>query len=378
MPRAIPAWGWSAGPTAVGSNWSRRPPTAGSTPSCPPSPGTPWSPAWARPTRSRSGWSNILANLVRSDHVDPQVRRRAGQRQPHRHDHPGRAAVVRGPGPGRPGGPHPHPDPHRPGHRRHAVHPAGGSGELRDPAKNHVPTAMLWFCGGHGVCLTPPGNQQLPVTATIAWLNRYVKRRHVGQHRTWVPVRRPERHQLLGHVAGRSPRCTGDRRRAGDPGLWWPAVAPGRPTPRAAHGQLAGLVGPITPAQAANAVERRHLLREPVGRGGGRPPAAAHLPRDVAAGAPADPGLRPTGRRVDRPGPRQPDHPDRRHPRRPHPHHLGPAGDGGVHRRAPRPRSSSSSWPPPWPTRRPGSAGASTSPTSTSRLPVASDITVPR
>ena len=25
-----------------------------------------------------------------------------------------------------------------------------------------VPTAMHWFCGGHGVCLTPPGNQGCP------------------------------------------------------------------------------------------------------------------------------------------------------------------------------------------------------------------------
>jgi ABC-2 type transport system ATP-binding protein len=38
-----------------------------------------------------------------------------------------------------------------------------------------VPTAMLWMCSGHGVCLTNPGNQALPGNAAIAWLNRYVK-----------------------------------------------------------------------------------------------------------------------------------------------------------------------------------------------------------
>ena len=40
---------------------------------------------------------------------------------------------------------------------------------------NGVPVAMVWMCSGHGVCLTNPGNQALPGTAALAWLNRYVK-----------------------------------------------------------------------------------------------------------------------------------------------------------------------------------------------------------
>lgn len=40
---------------------------------------------------------------------------------------------------------------------------------------NGVPTAMLWMCSGHGVCLTDPGDQDLPGNDTITWLNRYVK-----------------------------------------------------------------------------------------------------------------------------------------------------------------------------------------------------------
>jgi ABC-2 type transport system ATP-binding protein len=39
----------------------------------------------------------------------------------------------------------------------------------------HVPTAMIWMCSGHGVCLTNPGDQKLPGEAAIAWLDRYVK-----------------------------------------------------------------------------------------------------------------------------------------------------------------------------------------------------------
>jgi len=39
-----------------------------------------------------------------------------------------------------------------------------------------VPTAMQWFCGGHGVCLTPAGNTAAAEQATLAWLKRYVQR----------------------------------------------------------------------------------------------------------------------------------------------------------------------------------------------------------
>ena len=37
-------------------------------------------------------------------------------------------------------------------------------------------TAMQWFCGGHGVCLTDPGDTAAPLQASLAWLQRYVQR----------------------------------------------------------------------------------------------------------------------------------------------------------------------------------------------------------
>lgn len=37
-----------------------------------------------------------------------------------------------------------------------------------------VPTAMLWFCGGHGVCLTEAGEADRTAEATFAWLKRYL------------------------------------------------------------------------------------------------------------------------------------------------------------------------------------------------------------
>jgi ABC-2 type transport system ATP-binding protein len=39
---------------------------------------------------------------------------------------------------------------------------------------NGVPTKMLWFCGGHGSCLTDTGDQNRIENATIAWLQRYL------------------------------------------------------------------------------------------------------------------------------------------------------------------------------------------------------------
>lgn len=37
-----------------------------------------------------------------------------------------------------------------------------------------VPAAMLWFCGGHGACLTQPGDQSRTKNVALAWLRRYV------------------------------------------------------------------------------------------------------------------------------------------------------------------------------------------------------------
>lgn len=39
---------------------------------------------------------------------------------------------------------------------------------------NGVPVAMLWFCGGHGTCLTDPGDTTRTTEAAVSWLQRYV------------------------------------------------------------------------------------------------------------------------------------------------------------------------------------------------------------
>ena len=54
---------------------------------------------------------------------------------------------------------------------------------------NNVPTKMLWFCGGHGICLTNPGDGTVIEREAIQWLNRYLKGdRHVdtGPRFEWI------------------------------------------------------------------------------------------------------------------------------------------------------------------------------------------------
>ena len=44
-------------------------------------------------------------------------------------------------------------------------------------AANSVPVKMIWFCGGHGICLDPgdPLPKPLLLNDKLAWLNQYVK-----------------------------------------------------------------------------------------------------------------------------------------------------------------------------------------------------------
>ena len=40
---------------------------------------------------------------------------------------------------------------------------------------NGVPTRMMWFCGGHGRCLTPRGAERYFEAAVLRWLGAYLK-----------------------------------------------------------------------------------------------------------------------------------------------------------------------------------------------------------
>ena len=121
------------------------------------------------------GWSDLLSSLSATDHVDPEVisSRTAGDRTGSISPVERQWFVDRGPGP-----------------LVARIHIptliVQGTVDtlftLREGVTNYqvlrhrgVPTSMVWFCGGHGVCLTPAGDQALPLRATLDWLNRYVK-----------------------------------------------------------------------------------------------------------------------------------------------------------------------------------------------------------
>jgi ABC-2 type transport system ATP-binding protein len=123
-----------------------------------------------------------------------------------------------------------------------------------------VPVKMLWFCGGHGVCLTKQGDTERVARSTVAWLDRYVKQDasvDTGPRFDWIdqngkrftdpdwPVRRGE--PLIANGRGRL-RLTGN-------GGAGPAQAP-----EGADLVAAVAVG-ITPARARNAVNVR--IRSP-------------------------------------------------------------------------------------------------------------------
>ena len=40
---------------------------------------------------------------------------------------------------------------------------------------NHVPTKVVWFCGGHGACVSSTNDGAMVERATLDWLDRYVK-----------------------------------------------------------------------------------------------------------------------------------------------------------------------------------------------------------
>ena len=117
-----------------------------------------------------------------------------------------------------------------------------------------VPTAMLWFCGGHGVCLTNPGDTNRTTTEAIAWLQRYVAG---DESAVAVPT--------FGFVDQDGVSYSGDS-------FPLPAAAPlvatgagtldlradggAGPATKSANGDALGdLVSPITPGKATNAVE---------------------------------------------------------------------------------------------------------------------------
>ncbi len=122
--------------------------------------------------------------------------------------------------------------------------------------RDHVPVKMLWFCGGHGICLDHPGDTGLIVTDTVAWLKRYLMRdRHVrtGPGFEWV-----DQHGAEHTAPVYSTRWTSLLSAHGSGTLAIDAAGGAGPiVPPAGSGELGTAAATITPAKATNAVDLR-------------------------------------------------------------------------------------------------------------------------
>jgi ABC-2 type transport system ATP-binding protein len=110
---------------------------------------------------------------------------------------------------------------------------------------------MLWFCGGHGACLTPPGETTRARDTAVAWLRHYV----AGDDSVTMPSTFEFVDQDgAGYTAGAFPADTGASVYANGAGTL-NLVAEGGAGPSAPIGGGLGVfVAPITPARASNAV----------------------------------------------------------------------------------------------------------------------------
>jgi ABC-2 type transport system ATP-binding protein len=113
---------------------------------------------------------------------------------------------------------------------------------------------MMWFCGGHGVCLTNPGNQQLLTQATFDWLDRYVK----GDTKapTFPRFQFVDQNGVEYHAADFPLPLTAPFTATGSGTLTLVAGGGSGPAhpPADSPDPLAGIAGIITPARATNAV----------------------------------------------------------------------------------------------------------------------------
>jgi ABC-2 type transport system ATP-binding protein len=117
-----------------------------------------------------------------------------------------------------------------------------------------VPVSMLWYCGGHGVCLSEPGDAAWTGTWTMHWFDRYLRNNEsapmpptfgfVDQHGDlWAMKDYPETAAtLVGSGVG-----TLELVSEGGAG---PAIAPA-----SGGGPLGGIALDFTPGRARNAVE---------------------------------------------------------------------------------------------------------------------------
>ena len=119
---------------------------------------------------------------------------------------------------------------------------------------NDVPSAMVWFCGGHGLCLTDPGDVERVAEASIDWLDRWVARDETVDTgpRIDLIVQTGDRYTseaVPGTMATVDATGSGTLELVAEGGS-----GPAR-VPEGSSDLLAGIAAPITPSLAEHALE---------------------------------------------------------------------------------------------------------------------------
>ncbi len=208
----------------------------------------------------KAGWGNLLLAGAASDHLDPHIRAAAAQANATGTISPAEAAWFMARGPGALVE-----DVHVP---TLIVQGTVDTLFTLDEAitnyervkRDGVPVSMLWYCGGHGICLTNQGNPAVVEDASIAWLNRWVKRDPSVS--TGPPVDIIDQNGVRYAATGYPLATVAPLTAAGSGRL--PLVASGGSGPVTLAGSspgraspLASVVPGILPARAADAVDVR-------------------------------------------------------------------------------------------------------------------------
>ena len=122
-------------------------------------------------------------------------------------------------------------------------------------SQNGIPLSMIWFCGGHGVCLDKPDPPDYVSNAVLGWLDRYVKR---NDSAPVVPTFQTVDQNAKIHTFDTYPVPAGPPLFAmsTDGTLKLQAEGGSGPVTTGVDKSdvVGGLAAPITPAKAANAV----------------------------------------------------------------------------------------------------------------------------
>jgi ABC-2 type transport system ATP-binding protein len=118
-----------------------------------------------------------------------------------------------------------------------------------------VPTAMVWYCGGHGTCLTKAGDPVRTNAATIAWLARYLKGDTGVQNGAGFTTVDQNGNELSADAYPPAPGAAITASGSGSLHLVATKVQTPKPVPGASSGLIGAVALGITPARATNGLD---------------------------------------------------------------------------------------------------------------------------